>query len=149
MIARLAHSSLNPFVTPRWAASAAAVCVVVAMGLLAPAAHASVTIKSFNAIPSTTQAGAHPDFSFEFGLTTRQGEPTPCSCDDAKDVTAHLPAGESTVEVQSLPAAGGLWLGAAGVVLLGLFCTLRWVRRRTAVGADGPLPTLPAMRKAG
>jgi hypothetical protein len=98
MIARLAHRSLNRSAIPlrtavAAAVFAAAVCVAVAMGLLVPAAHASVTIKAFNAIPSTTQAGAHPDFSFEFELTTRQSEPTPCSCSDAKDITAHLPAG--------------------------------------------------------
>jgi len=68
-------------------------CVVVVMGLLVPVAQASVTIKSFNAIPSTTQAGGHPDFSVEFALTSHDSEPTPCSCDDAKDVTVHLPAG--------------------------------------------------------
>jgi hypothetical protein len=90
VIARLAHRSRNPFAKPR---SAAVLFVVVAMGLLVPAADASVTIKSFNAAPSTSQAGAHPDFSFEFELTTRQSEPTPCSCNDAKDVIAHLPAG--------------------------------------------------------
>jgi hypothetical protein len=64
-----------------------------AAGLLAAPAQGSVTIHSFEAIPSTTAAGAHPDFLVSFALSTHQGNPTPCACTDAKDVDVHLPAG--------------------------------------------------------
>jgi hypothetical protein len=57
------------------------------------AAHASVPIFSYNALPSTTEAGAHPDVEFSFKLGNRQEDPTPCACNDARNVTVHLPAG--------------------------------------------------------
>ncbi len=59
---------------------------------VAPAS-ASVQISNFNAYPSITQAGGHPDFDFEYDLTGHNDTPDPCDCDDAEDVTAHLPAG--------------------------------------------------------
>jgi hypothetical protein len=58
-----------------------------------PAASASVKILSFAAQPSTAQAGAHPDFSVQFSLSTRQTDLDPCDCKDAQDITAHLPTG--------------------------------------------------------
>ena len=54
---------------------------------------ASVPIHAFNTLPSTTQAGAHPDVEFSFHLGNRSEVPTPCACDDARNVTVHLPTG--------------------------------------------------------
>jgi hypothetical protein len=79
---------------PRRAVSAALGCAIVAVGLLLPACvQASVSIRSFNAVPSTTQAGAHPDFTFQFSLSVREGNLDPCDCKDAREVDAHLPTG--------------------------------------------------------
>ncbi len=51
-------------------------------------------IHSFSALPSTTQAGGHPDIDFEFALSSSPvAVPDPCACDDATNVTVHLPAG--------------------------------------------------------
>jgi hypothetical protein len=64
--------------------------------LLPATASAATPIRSFNAIPSTTQAGAHPDIAFSFRIGNRQlsGEPDPCGCnEDARNVTVHLPTG--------------------------------------------------------
>lgn len=64
---------------------------------IASNAEGAVTIKSFNALPGSTQAGSHPDFTVHFSLTTRQresaGGENPCACNDARDVDVHLPAG--------------------------------------------------------
>jgi hypothetical protein len=69
-------------------------CVVVAMGLLPVAAHASIPIYAFNTQPSSTQAGAHPDISFSFEVGNRQQAPSPCGClHDSRTVTVHLPTG--------------------------------------------------------
>ena len=70
-----------------------AVATTAAFLLLVVPAAASVPIFSYNALPSTTEAGAHPDVEFSFGLGNHQGAPTPCSCDDARNVTVHLPTG--------------------------------------------------------
>ena len=44
--------------------------------------------------PSTTQAGGHPDFARSTStLSSHQTRPDPCACNDAKDVTVHLPTG--------------------------------------------------------
>ena len=63
------------------------------LALAAPGASASVQILSFNAQPSTPQAGAHPDFMVEFSNSSHQSDPTPCACNDAKNINVHLPAG--------------------------------------------------------
>ena len=67
--------------------------VVAGTLLLASPVSASVHIISFSTATSTPEAGGHPDFSVRFVLTGHQSNPSPCDCNDAKDVTAHLPAG--------------------------------------------------------
>ena len=58
-------------------------------------ASANAPIISFSAIPSSTQAGGHPDV--EVALRSRKPGPqksqSPCNCEDAKDADIHLPAG--------------------------------------------------------
>ena len=76
----------------RRAALAVVGTLLLAMIAVAPAS-AEVSIFSFNATPSTTKAGAHPDVAFPFTISNRQSNPTSCACTDAKDVTVHLPAG--------------------------------------------------------
>ena len=74
----------------RLAALAAATAVLL---FAAPAAQAHVSILSFSAQPANTKAGGHPDFVVQFSLTAHNTILDPCDCNDAKDVTAHLPAG--------------------------------------------------------
>jgi len=66
-----------------------------AMGLLPAAAQANAPITSYSVIPSTTQAGGHPDLGVQFSVLNRlsQRSQSACNCEDAKDVTVHLPAG--------------------------------------------------------
>jgi hypothetical protein len=58
-------------------------------------ASANSPIISFSALPSTTQAGGHPDVVVEFSTENRitQKSQSPCNCEDPKDATVHLPAG--------------------------------------------------------
>ena len=58
-------------------------------------AAASAPIKSYSAIPSSTQAGGHPDIEVAFAVENRvlQKSESPCNCEDAKDADIHLPAG--------------------------------------------------------
>jgi hypothetical protein len=53
----------------------------------------STEIESFESLPASAQAGGHANFVTRFTLSSNQGEPTACACNDARDVTAHLPAG--------------------------------------------------------
>ena len=70
---------------------------VLTAALLAVAAPASANtpVNTFVAAPTTTQAGGHPDLGITFSLSNRdiQNSENPCACEDAKDVTVHLPAG--------------------------------------------------------
>ena len=73
---------------------------VVALVLLlvawsAGTAEANSPITSFTAIPSTTQAGGHPDLEVQFTVKSRIAQQTqdPCNCSDAKDAIVHTPAG--------------------------------------------------------
>ena len=71
-------------------------CVLVAIGVLLPAtAQADTPITSFTAVPSTTQAGGHPDVEVAFSVANRvvQNRHSACNCEDAKNATVHLPAG--------------------------------------------------------
>ena len=67
----------------------------VALVLLAPRASASDSIFRFSALPSTTQAGGHPDLEISFAVSNRvlENKQSPCDCEDPKDITVHLPTG--------------------------------------------------------
>ena len=67
--------------------------MLVTFGLLPASAQAEVPIYSFNATPSNTQAGGHPDIAFPFRIGNRQYSSSSCACSDAKDVVVHLPTG--------------------------------------------------------
>jgi hypothetical protein len=58
-------------------------------------ASANAPIVSFSALPSTTQAGGHPDVEVQFNVGNRltQQSQSACNCEDAKDATVHMPAG--------------------------------------------------------
>ena len=58
-------------------------------------AEANTPITHYSAVPSTSQAGGHPDVLFEFAVKNRldQESQSPCNCEDAKDATVHLPTG--------------------------------------------------------
>jgi hypothetical protein len=65
------------------------------MLLLSAPALANTPIESYSVLPSTTQAGGHPDVEISFGVKNRilQASQNPCDCEDAKDTTIHFPAG--------------------------------------------------------
>ena len=48
-------------------------------------------------VPSTTQAGGHPDLEVQFTVENRflRHSQSACNCEDAKDATVHLPPGSS------------------------------------------------------
>jgi hypothetical protein len=66
--------------------------------IVAPSASAEVPIQSFGLLPSSTQAGGHPDLQFGFALKNAKrqqadGNNTPCDCENPNHVTIHAPAG--------------------------------------------------------
>jgi hypothetical protein len=57
-------------------------------------AFASSPITTFTASTTTTQAGGHPDITFDVVFKNRQEQPpTPCACSDAKNISIDLPTG--------------------------------------------------------
>ncbi len=52
-------------------------------------------IQSYSAVPSTTQAGGHPDVLIHFKVENRfqQQSQSACNCEDIKDASVHLPTG--------------------------------------------------------
>ena len=65
------------------------------LAAMGPAALANTPITSFTAVPSTTQAGGHPDLELQFSVKNRilQQSQSACNCEDVKDALVHLPAG--------------------------------------------------------
>ena len=65
------------------------------LSVAGPAAQANTPIESYATVPSTTQAGGHPDVEISFSLANRavQHSQSPCNCEDAKDATVHFPPG--------------------------------------------------------
>ena len=65
------------------------------LALWATPALADTPITSFDAVPTTTQAGGHPDLGVTFTVANRdvQNSQSPCQCEDPEDVNVHLPAG--------------------------------------------------------
>ncbi|MBA3865549.1 MAG: hypothetical protein H0X42_04255 [Solirubrobacterales bacterium] len=62
--------------------------------LLIAAPAQAIPIEAFSALPSSTQAGGHPDVAFSFTVGNRQrAEPDPCACRDARNLGVHLPTG--------------------------------------------------------
>ncbi len=72
-----------------------AVLAGLAMLAIAAPASAKTPILSYSALPSTTQAGGHPDIEVQFSVENRQAQlsQSPCNCEDAKDALVHLPPG--------------------------------------------------------
>jgi hypothetical protein len=75
--------------------TAAVALVLLLVAWSAGTAEANSPITSFTAIPSTTQAGGHPDLEVQFTVKSRINQQTqdPCNCADAKDAIVHTPAG--------------------------------------------------------
>lgn len=77
------------------------ILIAVAIGAFAvlwflPAtSRADTPITSYSALPSTTQAGGHPNLEVQFAVKNRalQNSKSACNCEDAKNATFHLPAG--------------------------------------------------------
>jgi hypothetical protein len=80
--------------SPRRALLSVACLALAVAGLSLPAAaSADVEIGTFSSLPSGTEAGGHPNLLTQFTLSSHQTNPTACSCNDAKDITVHLPTG--------------------------------------------------------
>jgi hypothetical protein len=75
------------------AIGAATLAMVCATG--GGSAEADAPISAFSAVPSTKQAGGHPDTLIVFKIENHilQRSTDPCGCEDAKDVHIHLPPG--------------------------------------------------------
>ncbi len=71
-------------------AAAIAIC---SLCLLSPARSQAFTIHSFSVVPTTTQAGGHPDVDFHFTNETSFDEGTVSGSDDPRDIIVHLPTG--------------------------------------------------------
>ena len=76
-------------------AGVATVAAMAFMAAIATGAEAKTPIVSYSAIPSTAQAGGHPDVQIQFIVRNRfeQQTQSACNCEDAKDATVHLPQG--------------------------------------------------------
>lgn len=84
--------------TPRVTRLRGAVCLVLAAGIFALSSttvQADTPITAYDAVPSTTQAGGHPDLEVYFEVENRvlQHSQSACNCEDVKDATVHLPTG--------------------------------------------------------
>jgi len=68
-------------------------------GVLASAASAEVPVENFGLLPSTAQAGGHPDLQVAFVLRNgkiqqlEEGLNTPCDCENPRFITLHAPKG--------------------------------------------------------
>src|SRR4051794_17121137 len=76
-------------------------------------AHAGSPIKKFFVIPSSTQAGGHPDIEsyFEVDNTYSMDVRGTCECQDPKEVIVHLPAGVIGVP-DSMPKCNDVEFGS-------------------------------------
>ncbi len=71
---------------------AGALSALAALLVAAPAQ--AIPIEAFSALPSSTQAGGHPDVAFSFTVGNRQNaEPSSCACRDPRNINVHLPTG--------------------------------------------------------
>jgi hypothetical protein len=82
----------------RRAIGVALALVLVGLGALASGASAAVPVRAFGMLPSTTQAGGHPDLQIAFSLLDArkqqsEGVNTPCDCENARFITVHAPRG--------------------------------------------------------
>jgi hypothetical protein len=75
---------------------AVALALVGVTAALPSAAVAGSPVTRFHVVPSTTQAGGHPNLEIDLRVENRMTQHIPaptCDCQDAKDITVHLPAG--------------------------------------------------------
>jgi hypothetical protein len=69
------------------------------LAAIVPAVSADVPIRNFGILPSSTQAGGHPDLQIAFSLKNsrrqleEEGTNTPCDCENARFLTVHAPQG--------------------------------------------------------
>jgi hypothetical protein len=77
----------------------AALCALALSGAFASSASAAVPIETWGLLPSTTQAGGHPDLQIAFTVKNSKiqevenGLNTPCDCENARFLTVHAPQG--------------------------------------------------------
>ena len=75
--------------------AAAAVMLAVGTGSADAAYGDGAQINEFEAYPTNTQAGGHPDLVVRYNVDTRHDPPLdhPCKCNEAKDIIIDTPAG--------------------------------------------------------
>ena len=76
-------------------AAAAFVLLLLALAFQASRADANTPILHYSTLPSTSQAGGHPDVAISFKVANRlvQESQSLCNCEDARDATVHFPPG--------------------------------------------------------
>jgi hypothetical protein len=76
-------------------AVAALMLVLLALALQASRADANTPVLHYSTLPSTSQAGGHPDVAISFKVANRlvQESQSLCNCEDARNATVHFPPG--------------------------------------------------------
>ena len=69
--------------------------LLLALAFQASRADANTPILHYSTLPSTSQAGGHPDVAISFKVANRlvQESQSLCNCEDARDATVHFPPG--------------------------------------------------------
>jgi hypothetical protein len=82
------------------ALAGATLALLLAIGLFGAERAAAIPIGGFNVVPSSTQAGDHPDLGTTIKVTNhveRQAPPenfiSQCACEDPREIRIHMPAG--------------------------------------------------------
>jgi hypothetical protein len=68
--------------------------LIISLAAMGAVAHAASPVYSFSIVPSSPQAGGHPDLFTDFRIGTNTNQPpVPCNCNYAKDIVIDTPPG--------------------------------------------------------
>ena len=139
--------------SPRLGLIALAVGVAVALlaflwGPTSDTAQANAPIHEYSAVPSTTQAGGHPDIATTFRIGNRLTEGfAECGCNDPKDIRLHMPAGVignphvmsicSTAEIALFECSADSQAGFSVVSIFGAYLLMGLYRTNPQAGQAG------------
>ena len=154
MVERETHEEMTMTASTlnRWIALAVGAAFAALLLLWGPAtdrAEAKAEIFGYSAVPSTTQAGGHPDIvtQFEIGSRFTQGPFPECACNDPKDINLHAPAGVianphvvsvcSTAEVATFECSADSQVGYVVLQLFDLFGVMPMYRTTPQAGQAG------------
>ena len=91
LLRRAPHSALRPLMRRLVRSCCGLLVVVMGASPCRPGRHPDLLAST--ALPSTSQAGGHPDVAFSFAVGNRAQIPSPCACNDPKNIFVHLPTG--------------------------------------------------------